>query len=63
MNRKDASIILGISLKSIKRCLENGILISESYGDISEESVLRYSKELEERRKIKKPKWINHSNF
>ena len=63
MNRKDASIILGISLKSIKKCLENGILISESYGDISEESVLRYSKELEERRKIKKPKWINHSNF
>lgn len=58
VTRKFAAKYLSISLKGITLSIKNGILRVDKDNKITWDSIQELEKELEERRKIKPPVWI-----
>jgi hypothetical protein len=59
MNKTEATKILNVPLRTVNNCIKNKIIKLDLKGELIDESVYEYLKELEERRKIPKVNWIN----
>lgn len=62
ISKKEACDILQIKLHTLKNLTNKNIII-EKNRDVLLSSVLQYKKELEERRSINKPVWINNGGY
>jgi hypothetical protein len=63
MNKIEATKILRVPLKAINNCIKNKIIKVDLKGQLTDESVYDYLKELEERRNTPKPNWIYRNEF
>lgn len=63
MKKIDACAILDIRLEHLNDCIKKEIIKVDSKGKPIDESVLQYSRELQERREMKKPEWIKRNEF
>jgi hypothetical protein len=63
MTQKEASIILNVSTNIIKSFVINNKLKLDDKGKLLDESVYELKKDLEERRSITKPVWIERNLY
>lgn len=65
--KKEAKSILNIPVKSINKLIKEGKLrlhpITEKTSLITIDSVFEYKKELEERKSMGKPVWVNRNDY
>jgi len=60
ISKKEAREILKIKNHTLTNLIKNKLILVHNDRDLDFFSVIEYKKELEERRKIISPKWINH---
>lgn len=63
MNKTEAAKFLRVPLSAVNNCIKNKIIKVNLKGELIDESVYEYLKELDERRKIPKANWINRNDF
>lgn len=63
MTQKQASEILNVKKSSIRELIKNKSIKVDITNKIIDESVYELQKDLEERRKIKKPVWIERNLY
>jgi hypothetical protein len=63
MTKKEAMKILKVDGKSLNRSIMSQKIKTHINGGLIEDSVYEYLKELEERKKISKPQWINYGSY
>lgn len=63
MNRAQAAKILNLRPDMVDNCIRNKTIKIDLTGKLIDDSVYEYLKELEERRKQKKPVWIKRNEF
>jgi hypothetical protein len=63
ISRKEACEILKIKNHTLTSLIKNKIILLYNNRDLDLSSVMEYKKELEERRNVTSPKWINHGGY
>lgn len=63
MLKTHAAKYLNVSLDVLNNLIKNKVVKVDSKGKIIESELLEAKRELEERRKISKPVWLNRNEF
>lgn len=59
ISKREALKILNIKIHTLNNLIKSGNVISYNSEELILDSVIKYKKELEERRGIQTPKWLN----
>lgn len=63
MTKKEAMRILNINAKALNKNITTRKIKIDITGQLVEDSVYEYLKELEERRKVPKAEWIDYGSY